>query len=85
MMVQTALIVKYATDSDRGIKQLARPMWSIAHMETAFDASVRIPENVSARRAAEVFIRWTFEPNTIDSEAQEILEALLPDDFAPLK
>ncbi|MDX2226215.1 MAG: hypothetical protein SFY92_03835 [Verrucomicrobiae bacterium] len=77
MMVQTALITKYVCDPGDGSASIARPMWSINHMDDAFKVASCIPPDVNAREAAEAFIRWVFhQPFEPDDEA--ILEIILP-------
>jgi hypothetical protein len=59
-MVQTAVITRYVCDPGDGSAPMARPMWSIQHMENAFAVAAQIPPDVTAREAAEAFVRWLF-------------------------
>jgi len=59
-MVQTAIITKYVCDAGDGSSRTARPMWSIEHMEAAFAVAPNIPPDITARDAAETFVRWAF-------------------------
>ena len=76
MMVQTALLTRYASDPTGGSTPICRSMWAIEHMEEAFRFATCIPGDVTAREAAEAFIRWVFrEPLEDDDKA--ILKILL--------
>jgi hypothetical protein len=76
MLVQTAIITKYATDPGDGSAPMCRPMWSIEHMDDAFKVAGSIPPDVTAKEAAEAFIRWAFQaPKEPDDDV--ILKILL--------
>ena len=77
-MVQTAIITKYVCDTGDGSVPLARPMWSIGHMEDAFNMAPHIPPDVTAREAAEAFIRWVFHQE-LEEDDKTILSILLHD------
>ena len=75
-MVQTALLVKYATEDVRDhTAPLARPMWAVSHLEDAFAVAENLHPDVSAREAAEAFIRWTFQ-HTLEPTDKTILQIL---------
>jgi len=77
-MVQTAIITKYVCDPGDGTAPLSRPMWSIQHMDDAFKVAAHIPGDITAREAAEAFVRWMFhQPLGDDDEA--ILQIVLHD------
>jgi hypothetical protein len=78
-MVQTAVLTKYVCDPGGRTVPMARPMWSIQHMEDAFAVASSIPPDITAREAAEAFVRWLFSaPHEPDDEV--ILRILLRDD-----
>lgn len=75
-MVQTAIITKYVCDPGDGTAPVSRPMWAIQHMDDALKVSKNIPPDVTAREAAESFIRWVFhEP--LDEDDKTILQIVL--------
>ena len=76
LMVQTALITKYACDPGDGTVPLARPMWSIEHMEDAFRVAPTIPPDITPKEAAEAFIRWAFQADREPGD-EDILRILL--------
>jgi hypothetical protein len=75
-MVQTALITKYACDPGDGSAPMTRPMWAIEHMEAAFHVAAAIPHDVTAREAAEAFIRWAFHA-PLEEDDKTILQIIL--------
>ena len=77
-MVQTAITTKYVCDTGDGSCPMSRPMWSIEHMEDAFFVAPHIPPDVTAREAAEAFIRWAFH-QPLEEDDETILRKLLHD------
>jgi hypothetical protein len=78
-MVQTAVLTRYICDPGDGTVPMARPMWSIQHMEDAYAVASSIPPDITAREAAEAFVRWLFSaPREPDDEV--ILKILLRDE-----
>jgi hypothetical protein len=78
-MVQTAVLAKYISDPGDGSSPMSRPMWSIVDMEHAFVVASTIPPDITAREAAEAFVRWLFHvPPEGDDEI--ILQILLRDE-----
>lgn len=75
-MVQTAIITKYVCEAGDGSNRESRPMWSIQHMDDAFAVAPNIPPDITARDAAETFVRWAFQwPREEDDTA--ILQIIL--------
>ena len=77
-MVQTAVITKYICDPGDGTVPIARPMWSIEHMEDAYAVASSIPPDITAREAAEAFVRWLFHQE-LEGDDEVILQILLRD------
>ena len=75
-MVQTAIITKYICDPGDGTAPLARPLWSIEHMDDAYKVAEQIPGDVTAREAAEAFVRWLFH-SPLEGDDETILQILL--------
>jgi hypothetical protein len=78
-MVQTAILTKYICEPGDGTCPMARPMWSIGHMEDAFRVACSIPPDISAREAAEAFVRWLFHAEP-EADDDVILQILLRDE-----
>jgi|GEM_PF-2086458 len=77
-MVQTALITKYVCDPGDGTIPHIRPMWAIQHLENAFKVADSIPPDVTAREAAEAFIKWVFSVQ-LEPDEETILKIILND------
>ena len=75
-MVQTAIITKYVCDPGDGSAPITRPMWTIQHMENAFQVAKNIPSDVTAREAAEAFISWVYDQPLTEDE-KTILQIIL--------
>ena len=68
-MVQTAILTNYACNPGDGSAPIARPMWAIQHMESAFAVAAHIPQDFTPREAVEAFIRWIFnQPLELDDK-----------------
>lgn len=78
MLVQTAIITKYACDPGDGTVPMARPMWAIEHLNDAFKVADRIPPDITPFEAAEAFVRWLFQAEK-EEDDDVILEILLRD------
>lgn len=77
-LVETAVLTKYICDPGDGTVPMARPMWAIGHMDDAYKVASRIPPDITAREAAEAFVRWLFSaPRERDDDV--ILEILIRD------
>jgi hypothetical protein len=75
-LVETAVLTKYICDPGDGTVPMARPMWAIEHMDDAYKVASRIPPDITAREAAEAFVRWLFSaPREPDDDV--ILEILI--------
>lgn len=75
-MVQTAIITKYVCDPGDGSAPIVRPMWAIDHMDAAFQVAKNIPPDVTAREAAESFIRWAYD-QPLEGDDETILQIIL--------
>lgn len=75
-MVQTAIITKYVCDPGDGTAPVARPMWTIQHMDNAFQVAKNIPSDVTPREAAEAFISWVYDQPLTEDE-KTILQIIL--------
>jgi len=80
-MVQTAILTKYICDPGDGTVPMARPMWCIQHMEDAYAVASTIPPDITAREAAEAFVRWLFSA-PLQADDEVILKILLRDDIS---
>ena len=59
--VQTAILARFQAMGHEGGSMVGRMMDSIDYMDSAFEISGRIPDEVSARDAAEAYLGWQFE------------------------
>ncbi len=75
-MVQTAIVTKYICDPGDGTAPIARPMWTINHIDDAFKVAANIPPDVTAREAAEAFVRWLFN-QPLEEDDETILKIIL--------
>lgn len=75
-MVQTAVITRYVCEPGDGSAPIARPMWSVQHMEDAFAVAANIPPDITAREAAESFVRWLFH-QPFEKDDELILKIIL--------